>query len=73
MTYNRPSLYKEPTYISILTLSLASTCAPFSNKFATILPFEVLVAQRRAVCPSYNKNDKILKALIGFISTAILQ
>jgi hypothetical protein len=62
-----------PTNISILTSSLASTFAPFSNKFATISPRPFLAAQRRAVCPNYKKNVKILKALIGFISTAILQ
>jgi hypothetical protein len=62
-----------PTYISILTSSLASTSAPFSNKFATISPRPFLAAQRRGVSPSYKKNVKILKTLIDFISTAILQ
>jgi hypothetical protein len=63
-----------PTNISILTSSLASTSAPFSNKFATISPRPFPAAQKRAVCPCYKKNVKILiKALIGFISTAILQ
>jgi hypothetical protein len=73
VTHNRPSPYMGPTNISILTSSLASTCAPFSNKFAAISSYEFLAAQRRAVCLCYKKNDKILKALIGFISTEILQ
>jgi hypothetical protein len=73
VTHNRPSLYKGLTYISILTLSLASTSAPFSNKFAAISPYEFLAAQRRAVCLCYKNNVKILKGLIGFIATPILQ
>jgi hypothetical protein len=45
-----------PTNISILTLSLASTSAPFSNKFATISPSPRHAAKKRAVCPTFKKN-----------------